>query len=796
MCFVSLMRVLLPLKVPMSCPHSFDSSVLRTPTADSQIYKDECTVCFDNTLSYEKGIDVCMTCFNGLSAHKCALHHFEQTRHPLYLRLRHVPKTVSEDSQTLHVEGVSTGKITRLAIGVDGGASLDRVEDKYSLVTSAFCYVCNCEMQTDLPPLKDVTERILHAHSASRKSDLEQWELKILPCEHTVMIVPEVTVERRNRLVNSRKKCDSCDLTTNLWLCLSCGVIGCGRSLWDGTGGNSHALEHFKTTGHPLVVKLGTIAAEQLADGTQSVVGDCYCYACDDATKDPELEAHVSLLGLDPRTERITEKSTTELELEQNLSLEFNRITEAGKHLVPLSGPGLTGLSNLGNSCYISSVLQVLFSLPAFQTSFNAESKQRNYVDGATDPRNQIIRMSEALSSGKWSGDTITPRLLKNCICKGHPDFGSASQQDAVEFLEYFSEKVDGLFGKDLSLSPVSCMRFALEDRLQCQNCSGVRYQQHTQIILPINEVQRSIPASVSSLFESETVEGFLCPHCQVPTCATKKLQLLSFPDFLLVQLKRFEVSAADWTVRKSDVEMVDVDELDISPLRAPGHGGVQPGETELPLMSTGSKNAAPRVMASPEIVASLLDMGFERRRCELAAVAVNNIDVASAFEWITEHLDDSLDEDSQETSTTSVAPSAAIVSELVQMGFSDSRCKRAALAVGNKDMQSALEWVFSTIDDPSLDLPLPEASVPSSAKRPKLGDGRDLGVTEGLSGKYRLCALISHMGKSTSSGHYVCHIKKNVDGQDRYVLFNDAKVALSESPPRDLAYVYVYERC
>ena len=41
------------------------------------------------------------------------------------------------------------------------------------------------------------------------------------------------------------------------------------------------------------------------------------------------------------------------------MRFEFDAITEAGAHLVPLSGPGHVGLINLGNSCYMNSCLQV-----------------------------------------------------------------------------------------------------------------------------------------------------------------------------------------------------------------------------------------------------------------------------------------------------------------------------------------------------------------------------------------------------------------------------------------------------
>ena len=55
----------------------------------------------------------------------------------------------------------------------------------------------------------------------------------------------------------------------------------------------------------------------------------------------------------------------------------------------------------------------------------------------------------------------------------------------------------------------------------------------------------------------------------------------------------------------------------------------------------------------------------------------------------------------------------------------------------------------------------------------------------------YELAAFISHMGTSTSVGHYVCHIKK--DG--RWVIYNDEKVAVSENPPFELGYLYLYRR-
>lgn len=123
--------------------------------------------------------------------------------------------------------------------------------------------------------------------------------------------------------------CASCHLTANLWLCLTCGNLGCGRQQFGGVEGNSHGLTHFEATQHPVSVKLGTITPEGDA-GTKPVLyyqpgrllisplpplplADVYCYACDDAKQDPEVAAHLAEFGIHIRSLRKTEKSMTEL---------------------------------------------------------------------------------------------------------------------------------------------------------------------------------------------------------------------------------------------------------------------------------------------------------------------------------------------------------------------------------------------------------------------------------------------------------------------------------------------------
>ena len=154
-------------------------------------------------------------------------------------------------------------------------------------------------------------------------------------------------------------KCEKCDLTQNLWLNLTDGSIFCGRKFYDGTGGNDHAVEHYRATGYSLAVKLGTITKEGKAD--------VFSYDEDDMVEDPNLVSHLAHWGINIAQMEKTDKSMIELELDLNQRFgEWVALQEATSKLTPLYGPGYTGLANLGNSCYLNSVMQMLFVLPDF----------------------------------------------------------------------------------------------------------------------------------------------------------------------------------------------------------------------------------------------------------------------------------------------------------------------------------------------------------------------------------------------------------------------------------------------
>lgn len=126
--------------------------------------------------------------------------------------------------------------------------------------------------------VKTLVDGIMNALSSARQSEVKAWEEEITACEHTLTLeqtstehirpngmssdhpVPDLEIQSRFPL--GLAHCSKCELGENLWLCLTCGSLGCGRQQFGGIGGNGHGLNHFEETSHPVAVKLGTITAE------------------------------------------------------------------------------------------------------------------------------------------------------------------------------------------------------------------------------------------------------------------------------------------------------------------------------------------------------------------------------------------------------------------------------------------------------------------------------------------------------------------------------------------------------
>jgi ubiquitin carboxyl-terminal hydrolase 5/13 len=315
-----------------------------------------------------------------------------------------------------------------------------------------------------------------------------------------------------------------------------------------------------------------------------------------------------------------------------------------------------------------------------------------------------------------------------------------------------------------------------------------------------------SLGAALLNWASESVVDDYVSPATNARGTALRRTRLLSLPPYLCIVLGRYELSA-DWTQKKIDAD-VDMPYTLSFPgaLVSPSGGGLQPGEAPLPEDTSAAAAAAPPPSApvpDEDLVARLVSMGFPDGACRRAALASTNDETAT--EWLLAHMDDadfSADyKPAPAAASASASAAPAPVSEeslalLIDMGFARDLSQRALRACGN-DLERSTEWLFShdsTMEDAAPASEAPRGPVLDSLEVPASSDAR-----------YEISAIISHMGSSTGTGHYVAHVRKDPQGRPlgaapdagslEWTLFNDAKVARSKNPPLEAGYVYVYRR-
>jgi len=282
-----------------------------------------------------------------------------------------------------------------------------------------------------------------------------------------------------------------------------------------------------------------------------------------------------------------TEKTMTEMNLEFNLNLTLSKTIEDGKVLVPIYGEGYTGMENIGNSCYMNSIIQVLFSLENFKGKFLDDS----FLHLTTCLKNpeecfncQVSKLFFGLYSGHYSkkltkkvekiseGGVITeeeedyqkgvkPFSFKYFFAKDHAEFSSSRQQDAFEYLNHVLEKFN-FFIKGNGLNVRLDFEFDLEIRFECLKCKCVKYKTQNTWYLPFfvpeweKRKEENSQVSLDEVFEkflSPEVLQMNCENCKETTNFNKTQKVENFPKYFIVLFQRF---VYDWVPLKLDVQL------------------------------------------------------------------------------------------------------------------------------------------------------------------------------------------------------------------------------------------------
>ena len=533
------------------------------------------------------------------------------------------------------------------------------------------------------------------------------------------------------------------------------------------------------------------------------------------------------------------------MEVELNATYAFDAITEEGAHLQPVALPGL---QNLGNSCYLNSVVQMLFSIPELshrygQNAHEALCQGVSPKDAVFHVLVQTTRLTSALTNDTFTKPLeadaedpqyrLAPRLFKHCIGKEHVDFSTGQQQDAAHFLQYYLELLDraelastATGTKMLQPRSSHLFAFAMQQRWVCTADQAVKY---STAAAPETVLSLRIPMEHAIVKENEGASNAVTPKSPdlkrlkkdggddeepVPSIslstiveawaaestvgdlrwkhlsnnvhpAHETVRMENFPRYLLVQLQRYTLGP-DWQPVKLKVKVEHADSiLDLTSYRAKGP---QPGEALVPDELEDNAVAAASISIDEGALSQLMDMGFSMNSCKRALHAVGGSDVEAAMGWVFEHNNDSdfndpLPEDSSNNGGGGGGVDEATVESLVvSLGCFTPDQVRAALGECGGAADRAADWLFSHMDD--LDSAIQGLKGAQSTDAPKL-------PLEDGEGKYKLTGMISHIGKHTGSGHYVAHLLRG----DKWIIFNDEKVAESAEPPFPHAYLYLYQR-
>lgn len=589
----------------------------------------------------------------------------------------------------------------------------------------------------------DVTSFSSNSTISSDSSDWSEPGAQV--CEHTLTLQQEPASD-------SSSTCSKCDLKNNLWKCLTCGTLSCGRRQFDGSGGNGHALEHYESCGHALAVKLGTISVK--SDGIEA---DVYCYKCDDLVIDPELNSHLSLLGIDAASERKTEKSTGELNLEVNLTHTYSMTDASGNELEVLAGPWMRGFKNLGNSCYLASVIQSLRNLDKDAFLAKGHDYLTCQMTKATECLPcQLKKIYLGLEEDSELSQ-LSPWMFKMIAAGNNNEFLSGRQQDASEFLVHLLQNRFKRFPELSGLSKL--FEIQMEEIVVCGGCGERRISSHSESCLILSTPEKQVcdlDELLQMRFSPETVD-WRCDRCENCCKGThKQTKIVALPKYLVLVANRLKLK--NWVPEKTECHISGMDEhLSLEQFCDKRSAGSNSAK------NTSDNSGGSAVLPDPLLLGELLMMGIEEEPARAALIACNNTSLDSAMTII---FEGGVPEGNNDNN--------AAIETLVSAGFTEAQAKKALESTGG-DIERAFDWLFSH----------PEESVEESSH-----EQESLAFTS----KYELSSFITHKGTSVFCGHYVAHLK---DHQDRWILYNDEKVAVAridDSFPVKDAYIYIYK--
>ncbi|WVQ85882.1 hypothetical protein IAT38_008050 [Cryptococcus sp. DSM 104549] len=284
---------------------------------------------------------------------------------------------------------------------------------------------------------------------------------------------------------------------------------------------------------------------------------------------------------------------------------------------------GITGLKNLGNTCYMNSTIQCLSATFPFATFFlDGSYKKSINVHNPLGTKGNLANAWAELLQVLWKEtyEFLSPLTFRKNITQFAHQFSGTEQHDSQEFLSFV---LDGLH-EDLNrvqhkpppveITPereamlensapevasesewqiykqrndsliVDLFQGQYRNRLECLTChkTSTTYDAFMYMSLPVpaGKTKVVVQQLIDEFVKSEVMEkedAWNCPRCKVPRRASKTLTIARLPPVLLIQLKRFTTQNGIFWDKSETPVIFPVKGLDLSryvPRRSAGGAG------------------------------------------------------------------------------------------------------------------------------------------------------------------------------------------------------------------------------
>uniref|UniRef100_A0A8C2XQB5 Ubiquitin carboxyl-terminal hydrolase n=1 Tax=Cyclopterus lumpus TaxID=8103 RepID=A0A8C2XQB5_CYCLU len=431
-------------------------------------------------------------------------------------------------------------------------------------------------------------------------------------CKH----VGRLRLGHDHSILNPQKwHCVDCSTTDSVWACLKCSHVACGRFM------EEHSLKHFQESQHPLAMEvreldvlmeeLGNVpprkSARLLTQAPRSTITLIPRKFRDPPERLPPPPKKPSLLTLSRKTPQ------------NGRAAKLRRYYSTHAVTRRRLAPGVTGLRNLGNTCYMNSILQVLSHLQKFRECFLTldlapPCPQASELVQPKEPRcstrqqmslcHELHTLFRVMWSGRWS--LVSPFAMLHSVWNLIPAFRGYDQQDAQEFLCELLDKVQQeldtegskrrivipITQRKLSKQVLKVLNTIFHGQLLSQvTCLSCKHKSNTvepfwDLSLEFPERYHSIDKGsgstayqrsctltemLSKFTEMEALEGsiYACNHCNK---AHKQLLIYRLPQVLRLHLKRFRWSGRNHR-EKIGVHVAFDQVLNIKPYCCTGSG-------------------------------------------------------------------------------------------------------------------------------------------------------------------------------------------------------------------------------